>query len=276
MLLNYFKIALRNITRSFSYSMINISGLTLGITCAFLIFSMIAYHLQFDDFHHEDDRIYRFVTEQHRDQISYTGSVPPAFGLAFRNDYTFGEKVARICTLDEQLISVEENGHQKKFKEDVSFAEPEFFQIFNFPIVAGYHKNILVEPNTALITEQMAKKYFGEQSPLNKTFRFNNSLDFKIVGVLKNFPDHTDFQSQIYFSYSTIGKYNEWYAADDAWGGITGDIQTFARLRPGVSIPEVEKVLPAYVKNTGPKAKMYIIINCSHLATFILIRSMEV
>ena len=103
-----------------------------------------AYHLQFDDFHHEDDRIYRFVTEQHRDQISYTGSVPPAFGLAFRNDYTFGEKVARICTLDEQLISVEENGHQKKFKEDVSFAEPEFFQIFNFPIVAGYHKNILV------------------------------------------------------------------------------------------------------------------------------------
>ena len=122
MLLNYFKIALRNITRSFSYSMINISGLTLGITCAFLIFSMIAYHLQFDDFHHEDDRIYRFVTEQHRDQISYTGSVPPAFGLAFRNDYTFGEKVARICTLDEQFISVEENGHQKKFKEDISFA----------------------------------------------------------------------------------------------------------------------------------------------------------
>src|SRR5688500_6321180 len=142
MIQNYFKIAFRNITRSLSYTVINVSGLSLGITCAILIFSIIHYHLSFDNFHHNSDRIYRFVTEQHRDQIDYANAVPPAFGLAFRNDYTFGEKVARICNLTDELITVEENGNAKKFKEDLSFAEPEFFQIFNFPIVAGQSKNV--------------------------------------------------------------------------------------------------------------------------------------
>ena len=182
-------------------------------------------------------------------------SVPPAFGLAFRNDYTFGEKVARICTLTEQLVTVEENGNAKKFKEDLSFAEPEFFQIFNFPIVAGQSKNVLTEPNTAIISERVAKKYFGNQSPLNKTFQFNNSIDFKIVGVLKDIPHNTDFRSEIYFSYSTIGKYNEWYGKEDAWGGITSDIQSFVRLQPGVTTAEVETVLPAYVKKYRAESK---------------------
>ena len=255
MLRNYFKIAIRNITRSLSYTVINVSGLSLGITCAILIFSIIHYHLSFDNFHQNTDRIYRFVTEQHRDQVSYVSSVPPAFGLAFRNDYTFGEKVARICNLTEQLMYVEENGNAKKFKEDLSFAEPEFFQIFNFPIVAGQSKNVLTEPNTAIISERVAKKYFGNQSPLNKTFRFNNNIDFKIVGVLKDIPHNTDFRSEIYFSYSTIGKYNEWYGKEDAWGGITSDIQSFVRLQPGVTTTEVETVLPAYVKKYRAESK---------------------
>src|SRR5688572_1386417 len=255
MLRNYFKIAIRNMTRSLSYTVINVSGLALGITCAILIFSIISYHLSFDNFHHNSDRIYRFVTEQHRDQIDYANAVPPAFGLAFRNDYTFGEKVARICNLTDELITVEENGNAKKFKEDLSFAEPEFFQIFNFPIVAGQSKNVLTEPNTAVISERMAKKYFGTQSPLNKTFRFDNNIDFKIVGVLQDIPHNTDFSSEIYVSYSTIGRYNEWYAKEDAWGGIAGNIQSFVRLQPGVTTTEVETVLPAYVKKYRAESK---------------------
>ena len=255
MLRNYFKIAIRNISRSLSYTVINVSGLSLGITCAILIFSIINYHLSFDDFHENTERIYRFVTEQHRDQVSYANAVPPAFGLAFRNDYTFGEKVARICTLTEHLVTVEENGNAKKFKEDVSFAEPEFFQIFNFPIIEGQSKNVLTDPNTAVISERVAKRYFGNQSPLNKTFRFENNIDFKIVGVMQDIPHNSDFRSEIYLSYSTIGKYNEWYAAEDAWGGITNDIQSFVRLQPGATTPEVEAVLPAYVKKYRAESK---------------------
>lgn len=255
MLRNHLKIAIRNIKRSASYTLINVSGLALGITCALLIFSLVTYHLGFDNFHTNSDRIYRFVTEQHRDQINYAPSVPPAFGKAFRDDYTYGEKVARICTVDGQLITIEQNGKTEKFKEDPSFAEPEFFDIFNFPLIAGKQKNLLTEPNTAVISERIAKKYFGDESPIDKTIRFNNNIDFKITGVLKNIPDNTDLRSEIYFSYSTIRQYNEWYAADDAWGGITTDIQSFALLQSGALTSEIEKVLPAYVKKYRAESK---------------------
>jgi predicted permease len=255
MLRNYLKTAIRNIGRSTSSTFINVSGLALGMTCGLLIFSIIHFHLNFDNFHYDADRIYRFVTEQHRDQVSYVPSVPPAFGNTFRNDYTFGEKVARLCSVTEQQITVEDNGTSKKFREDISFAEPEFFTIFNFPLLAGQQATALTEPNTAIISKRVAKKYFGDESPLNKTFRFNNSIDFKITGVLKDIPDNTDFRSEIYFSYSTIHQYNEWYAADDSWGGITSDIQTFARLQRGVIPAEVEAVLPAYVKKYRAESK---------------------
>ncbi len=253
MLFNFLKIAIRNIRRSLSSTIINVSGLGLGITCGLLIFSIVQYHLSFEDFHKDSDRIYRFVTEQHRDEVSYVASVPPAFGTAFRNDFTFGEKVGRVCTVTDQLVSIEHNGNNAKFSEQVAFAEPEFFEIFNFPAVQG--TNAIAEPNTAVITRAISKKYFGSESALNKTFRVNNAIDFKIVGVLKDIPNNTNLRSEVYLSYSTIGQYNQWYAADDSWGGITSEIQTFARLRPGVDPKDVEKELPGYVTKYRAKSK---------------------
>lgn len=248
MLYNFFKIAIRNIRRSASSTIINVAGLGLGTTCGLLIFSIVQYHLSFDNFHKNRERTYRFVTEQHRDEVSYVASVPPAFATAFRNDFSFGEKVGRICTVTEQLITLEENGNARKFQEEIAFAEPEFFEIFNFPLIEGAGTNTLVEPNTAVVTEKITKKYFGNGSALNKTFRLNNEIDFKIVGVLKDIPDNTDFRSEIYLSYSTIGQYSKWYGADDSWGGITSEIQSFARMQPGVDPGDVEKALPQYVK----------------------------
>jgi putative ABC transport system permease protein len=255
MLKNYLKIAIRSIKRSASYSAINASGLALGITCALLIFSMVNYHLSFDQFHNHADRIYRFVTEQHRDQVSYAGSVPPAFGKTFRDDYTYGEKVARLCTAHEVLISFSIGSDLRKFIETPSFADPEFFDIFNFPVAAGDRRSMLTEPNTAIVTKRIAKKFFGDESPLDKTIKLDNRIEFKITAVLEDIPDNTDFRSEIFFSYATIRQYNEWYAAEDAWGGITTELQTFTRLRPGVTPQEVEAVLPAYVKKYRPESK---------------------
>ena len=87
MIRNYLKIAWRNLVKNKAYGFINIIGLALSMTCGILIFVLVKYHLGFDNFHKDSNRIYRFVTEQHRDNISYAPSVPPAFGKAFRNDY---------------------------------------------------------------------------------------------------------------------------------------------------------------------------------------------
>lgn len=255
MLQNYLKIAIRNISRSASYTFINVSGLTLGISCALVIFSIVSYHLSFDTFHSEGERIYRFVTEGHRDRIDYDASVPPPFGKQFRDDYTYGEKVARLFSSESELISIEKGSRVNKFKEAIAFADPEFFEIFNFPMLTATRGPVLNEPNTAVITERIARKWFGNDSPVDKTFRVNNSIDFRIVGVLDEIPDNTDLHNEIFFSYSTLKQYDEWAAADDSWGGITSSIQTFTRLRPGVSPDEVEKVLPNYVKKYRPNSK---------------------
>jgi putative ABC transport system permease protein len=255
MLKSYLKLALRNIIRSASYSIINVSGLALGIMCALLIFSLVTYHLNFEDFHNDAGRIYRFVTEQHRDEVSYSSSVPPAFGKTFRDDYTYAEKIARLYTVHEALISIEDGSDLKKFTENAAFADPEFFEVFNFPLVSGTHAKILTEPNTAIITERIAKKFFGDRSPLDKTIRLENRLDFKVTGVLKDIPDNTDLRAEIYLSYITVGQYNEWIARDDSWGGITTELQTFGKLRKGATPEEVEAVLPTYVKKFRSHSK---------------------
>jgi putative ABC transport system permease protein len=160
-----------------------------------------------------------------------------------------------LCTLGDRLITIEDGAESKKFEEQIAFADPEFFDIFNFPLVSGKRATLLGEPNTALISESMAKKYFGDGVALGKIIRLANKIDFTITGILKDHPANTEFNTEIYFSYNTMNQYNEWYAADDAWGGITSDIQTFVRLQPGVDPAAVEEVLPNYVKKYRAKSK---------------------
>ncbi|MEJ1241680.1 ABC transporter permease [Chryseolinea sp. T2] len=245
MITNYFTLAARTIRRSTSYTLVNVLGLTFGITCAIIIFSLVRYHLSFDTFHNDSDRIYRFVTEEHRDDVEYESSVPPAFGKAFREDYTYAEKVARICVAN-SLLSFEDKGATHKFQEDIAFADASYLELFNFPLASGV--NELDQPGTAVITERVARKFFGDESALGKVIRFENKSDFRILGTMADLPGNTDLRSEILLSYSNVNEHSKWYAADDAWGGITSSIKTYARMRPGVDPGEVEKHLADYVK----------------------------
>jgi len=254
---NYFKIALRNLARHKIYGLINVIGLAMSMACGIIMFTLVKYHLSFDNFHKDASRIYRFVTEQHRDDISYAGSVPPAFGKAFRNDYAFAEKVARVVTRHDALINIEAGNELKKYKEKegVGIAEPEFFDIFNFPFLEGNKKTALTEPNTAVLTERLAKKYFGNALPIGQTFKLENKTIFKVTGVIKDIPVNTDLRSEIYVSWATMKSLNAWFADDDAWGGISTELQCFTRLRPHISPAQIEKLLPAYVTNYRAKSK---------------------
>ena len=254
MIKNYFKIALRNLKRNKSYAVINVLGLALGLTCVLLVFSLVKYHLSFDNFHNNSDRIYRFVTEQQRDVIEYQSSVPNPLGKFFRNDYTFGEKTARIATFTGELITVKSGSGNEKYKETVAFAEPEYFQIFNFPLLQG-DKNLLQEPNTAFITQKLALKYFGAQNAIGKVFRIDNRINVTIAGILKNLPENTAQKAGLFVSYPTVKDYNDWFYKDDTWNGTSDAMQTFTLLRKGVNPAQVEKVLPAYVKKYRPNSK---------------------
>src|SRR5579871_3516427 len=250
MLKNYFKIAWRNLKRHKAYVFVNVLGLSLGIACAILIFTLVSFHFSYDNFHKNKDRIYRIVTELHSEDIGHTPGVPPPFAKAFRNDYTFSEKVARAVTFGDQLISIPSEKENKKFQEETGIAcvEPEFFDIFNFPLAQGDIKTALSEPNTAIITQKIAKKYFGDENPMGKVIRLDNRIDFKITGILKDIPLNTDRKQEIYVSNLSMKDISNWLAKDDAWGGINSETHCFALFHPGVKPADVEKAFPGFMK----------------------------
>src|SRR6202046_1618516 len=96
MLKNFFTIAWRNLWKNKAYAGINILGLSLGIGCSILIFTLVSYHLSFDNFHRDKDRIFRVVTEFHDEVADYSQGVPSPLGKAFRNDFGYAEKTARV------------------------------------------------------------------------------------------------------------------------------------------------------------------------------------
>jgi len=248
MLRNYFKIALRNLQRRKAYTLINVLGLSLGLASAILIFSFVKYHLSFDTFHSKKDRIYRIVTEDHMEKVFYYPGTPPPVGKAFRNDYTFAEKVSRVFVMYGPQISLPFSSGNQKFQEGqgVAFAEPGFFDILDFPLLKGDKEKVLTEPNTALVTERIARKYFGDADPIGKIIRLSNKTDFRITGVLADLPENTDRRQEIYLPFSNLKDYNPWAAGDDGWGGVASDFQCFVLLKPGVSAATVNQVFPAF------------------------------
>jgi putative ABC transport system permease protein len=257
MIKNYFKIAWRNLTKNKVYAFINIAGLALSLTCGIVIFMLIKHHLSFDNFHANPNRIYRIVTEKHRETIGYDRAVPAPLGQVFRNDYTFGEKIARVATFRDCLISIENEREPKKFKEEhgLAFAEPQFFEIFNFPLLEGDKKMVFNNPNAAILTENMAKKYFGSENPIGKTIWLDNKVAFQITGILKNLPQNTDIQTEIFASYASLKTFNDWLASDNSWGGIDDAMQCFTLLQSNVKAAQVEEVLQPYVKKYRPNSK---------------------
>lgn len=254
MLRNYFKIAWRNLTRNKRFAIINTFGLALGFTCCILIFLFVQYHLSFDNFHEKSERIFRIVTEERRDIIDYTASVPPALSVAFKADYDYAEKVARIVNEEEKIISLTLNGSKQKYSEEIAFVEKEFFEIFDYPLTLGNSFDFLLEPNTVLLTDKMAAKLFGDIDPIGQSLRLDNRIELTVRGILKDLPPNSHQQSQIFISYPTTKEFGG-FIAEDSWNGITTTLQCFTRLKDNISPSLVEEGLQKYEAIHRPNAK---------------------
>lgn len=241
MLKNYFKIAWRNLNRHKSFAFINIFGLSLGIACALLIFALVRYHLSFDAFHTKKDRIYRITTEWHDEILSRSPGAPRPLANAIESDVSFAEQVARFVSYNNTLVSLPGSADNKKFEEEegVAYAEPAFFSIFDYPLLRGDHKTALHQPNEALLTERIAKKYFGSENPIGKVLKINNEKDYVVKGILKNLPSNTQVTQEIFLSFLDD---------DQNWDGVYRGSKCYVLLKKEATIKEAVTALASLPK----------------------------
>ena len=204
MIKNYFKIPWRNFIKYRTISAINLLGLTIGLTSCLLITIYILNELSYDKYNKNADNIYR-VTRSFNNQygvVSLTfGTIAPAFGYYMPTDFPEIQKMTRL--LDNGITPLRYK--EKLFNEkEVFFADENLVDVFTINVLKGNPQKALADPNCVMLTEEAAKKYFGDEDPMDKVLLFNNKINLKVTGVYKAFPSNAHLHPKMLLSFSTL------------------------------------------------------------------------
>ena len=247
MLKNYLKTAFRNLWREKNKTTLNVLGLTIGIAGSLVLFLLIRYHNNFDLNHSKHDRIYRVVTmSDGNNGKDYTSGVPSVLPEAFKNDFPEAEEVTFTSYRSSSLITVpQKSGEPKRYQENagVTFAQSNFFKIFDRKIISGDAVNGLSNPNESIISKTLALKYFGKEDALGEIVEYDKH-QYKITAVMEDAPSNTDFPFSLMLSYATIKTETEKHG----WGSIWSDEQCYITLKEGVKASTLESRMPGFVK----------------------------
>ena len=245
MIRNYIISHLRSLWRNRTHAFINLLGLSLGITCTTVIFLILRFELSFDNYHADQDRIYRVVHE-------YINSPKPAFSAAMtyplppalRQDFPDLEYVAMADrNMNDPVITItRDDNSTEKFKEKgVAFLDPEFLKIFHYDWIEG-NADALKQEKTVVLTESIARKYFGTSAVVNKVINFDNEFDVTVVGVIKDPQPNTDLTFSVMLS-SNLGSIEHGW---DEWGSASSSLNCFVKLKAGVSQKDFEAKLKGW------------------------------
>jgi putative ABC transport system permease protein len=198
---SYLKITFRNLIRQKGYSFINISGLSIGMACCILLLAYIFSELSYDKYHDKADRIYRLCSD-----FKIAGNnlnIPKSsarIANSIKQNYPEVEDAVLLNKMDRTSVQYED----KQFYENkIYFASNSIFNVFSFPMINGNPSTALATAFSVVITEETAKKYFGEEDPIGKIFKIQDEGDFKITGVIKNVPQNSHFIFDLLCSFET-------------------------------------------------------------------------
>jgi putative ABC transport system permease protein len=230
MLRNYFKIALRSLWRHKLYSSINIIGLAVGLAACLLMSLYVRHELTYDSFHTKADRIVRITSFLKTPDAPMSLANSPALLAPFLNlNYPEVEKAVRF-----QSVAATIQHETKLFNEpDVYYAEQAVFDVFSYQFVAGSSQQALTQPNTAVLTEPLAKKYFGDKDAVGQTLQINKT-PYQITGIMADLPSNADLKIKALL-YSDFSKSKSWM--DDL------SVYTFALFRQPTNESTFEKKL---------------------------------
>jgi len=210
------KIALRNLWRNKTSSVINIVGLAVGLSACLLLLLYVNYELNFDRHFKNSEKVYQVMTnfQDAAGKITSTGGIPGnGIAMAIKTKIPEVDEVTRISGNDESLIANQE----KVFKRRDLFGDPEILKIFNYEFITGNPATALNAPDAVILTESTAKLLFGSTDVLNKTVRYQNRNDLKVTGVIKDLPTNISFRFDYLMSWSFFESIND-YVKNMNWG----------------------------------------------------------
>ncbi len=263
MIKNYLKIAWRNIRKQKFYSFINILGLTIGLTCCFLIFMYVRFELSYDAYHKNKDRIYRVVTDVKTPTELIEGAITSApMGPNIQADFPEVVSAVRINPITTQV----DIGNAKYQEDKLILADSAFFNMFSYRLIRGNAKDVLREPFSIVLTESKAKTYFGKDDPIGKSFQIDGKkVTVKVTGLMADVPENSHIPFDAVISMSTAEKLGD--NLTDSWGSFGQN--TYLLLAPGADATRLEKKFPDFMeRHVGSMMKknnMYYTLHLEHL-----------
>ncbi|HEY2347947.1 MAG TPA: ABC transporter permease, partial [Puia sp.] len=244
---NYLKVAVRNLLRNKTFSIINIAGLAVGMASAILIILWIQNEMSYDRFHANSDRLYEVWGNDVYDGAVRSGvSTPEIMQPVLKKDVPEIDKAARVSWGEDYLFQVGE----KSLKPHGMTVDPDFLTMFSFPLLRG-NTDALDQPYSVVLTETLAKKIFGNEDPMGKSITIQRSQDHIVTGILKDLPNNTQFKFEYLMSYvyNTVRK-----NIDEDWGDVS--IRTFVTLKRHASFASADsKIKNVIVQHSGGTAK---------------------
>jgi len=245
MIVNYVKTSLRKFRRTKTHTLINVVGLTLGFLCALIIFQKVRYELSFDQHHTDVERIYRIVHEDNEfGETDYHRGIQYPFAEAFRNDFP---EVPHVALIDRNfsapVITIRDGNDQiKRFKEEesIAFVDTNYFAIFLIDWVYGNPETAFAQPFSAVLSETLAQKYFGQTNAIGQTLSFNNAFELTVTGIIQDPPPNTALPLKMLMSHNLGEEHNR---ITDNWGSVSSSVQNYIKLAPGTSPSNIDRRL---------------------------------
>lgn len=257
MLKNYLVSALRHLSRNRVYTILNVTGLSVGLACFTLIGLWVNYQLSYDKFHTKADRIYRIGGTFTDQSGSFDQAVTPIpLGPALENDMPEVEAAARIDVND----AIVRRG-DKQFKEqEILLTDPSFFKLFDFHLLSGNPATALTQPYSIVLSKSIAQKYFGDDDPVGQSLRIyqydpdGNGAEYKVTGVIEDCPKNSQFHYNMLGSFETIRSVDP----DEFENWFDNSYYTYFLVRKGSDPKALQAKLPALVdKYMGENMRKY-------------------
>lgn len=245
---NYLKMAYRNLMRHKVFSLINVLGLALGMTCSILVLLWVQDEVSYDRFFDKTDQLYRMMGTQHypgADDLTVSAT-PGPLAPALEQELPEVEYAIRTIWPWEQLFTYGE----KALKVNGHYADAAFFQVFTYPLLYGDAAQVLKQPHSVVISDSVALKFFGTTEAVGKVFKVNNSESYKVTGVMQKVPKNSSMQFDFVMPYKDHADRpgSEWLKEWRSYG-----ILTFVQLKPGTDIAAFNKKIKPFLKKKNTR-----------------------